>query len=155
MTIESRPGVGTNVELWLAMSETPVELPKAPVAAVSISAVRGTALLVDDEALVRMSTADMLTDMGYSVIEAGSAEEALRLLEGGLGPDLMVTDHLMSGMNGTDLAQILRSDYPEIRILIISGYAEIDGIDPNFLRLTKPFTSADLATKLSELGNQD
>jgi PAS domain S-box-containing protein len=155
LTIKSRQGVGTNVDFWLPISKTPVELAKAPAAAVSTLAAKGTALLVDDEELVRMSTADMLTDLGYSVVEAGSAEEALRLVDGGLGLDLMITDHLMPGMNGTDLAQILRSNRPEIQVLIISGYAEIDGIDPNLPRLTKPFTNADLAAKLSKLGSRD
>jgi CheY-like chemotaxis protein len=155
LTIKSRQGVGTNVEFWLPISEAPVELTKAPVAEVSISAARGTALLVDDEELVRMSTADMLTDLGYSVVEAGSAEEALRLLDGGLSLDLMVTDHLMPGMNGTDLAQILQSKRRQVQVLIISGYAEIDGIDPNLPRLTKPFTNAELATKLLKLGSRD
>jgi CheY-like chemotaxis protein len=58
---------------------------------------RGVALLVDDEALVRMSTADMLTDLGFEVVEADSGEDALRLLRSSTSPDLLVTDHLMPG----------------------------------------------------------
>ena len=61
--------------------------------------------LVDDEDLVRMSTADMLADLGYAVIEAGSAEEAVRLLAGDRMPDIVVTDHLMPGMTGAELAR--------------------------------------------------
>jgi CheY-like chemotaxis protein len=69
---------------------------------------RGSVLLVDDEELVRLSTADMLTDPGYAVIEAASAEEALKLVNQGEHFDLLVTDHLMPGMNGKDLARTVR-----------------------------------------------
>jgi signal transduction histidine kinase len=155
LTIESRPGAGTSVDLWLPVSAAPVQLAKLPVAAVLIPTLKGTALLVDDEELVRMSTADMLGDMGYTVVEASSAEEALRLLDGGLRPDLLVTDHLMPGMNGTELAQAVRSNRPGVQVLVISGYAESDGINANLPRLTKPFRSADLAAKLLKLANGD
>ncbi|WP_324808750.1 response regulator [Sphingomonas sp. LY29] len=66
--------------------------------------IAGTALLVDDEELVRSSTREMLTDLGFSVVEAASAEEALHLVGQGLELDLLVTDHLMPGMSGTELA---------------------------------------------------
>jgi PAS domain S-box-containing protein len=150
LTIQSRPGVGTNVELWLPVSAAPAELTKTPTIALAAERDRGTALLVDDEELVRMSTAAMLADMGFAVVEAASAEEALRILEGGLSADLIITDHLMPGMNGTDLARLVRSDRPDVRVLIVSGYAEAEGIDADLPRLTKPFREADLAAKLSE-----
>ena len=99
-----------------------------------------------------MSTADMLSDLGYAVVEAASAEEALRLLHGGLQPDLLVTDHLMPGMNGTDLAHAVRAERPGIQVLIVSGYAEAEGIAPDLPRLTKPFRNADLTASLATLG---
>jgi PAS domain S-box-containing protein len=112
LTIDSKPGLGTSVELWLPATErsdksiTEVGKPDAIVAG------GGTALLVDDEELVRSSTADMLTDLGYTVAEAVSAEEALRLIDAGLQPDVVVTDHLMPGMTGTALAHELRERLP-------------------------------------------
>jgi PAS domain S-box-containing protein len=151
LTIRSRPGLGTNVELWLPLSDAPVQASKAPAVSPPVESAKGIALLVDDEELVRMSTADMLADLGFAVIEAGSAEEALRLLESGASADLLVTDHLMPGLNGTELARIVQSSRPELRILIVSGYAETEGVDPDLPRLTKPFRSADLAAKLSEM----
>ncbi len=66
---------------------------------------RWIALLVDDEKLVRMSTADMLGELGYAVVEAASGEEAMRLVDRGAHFDLLVTDHLMPGLTGTDLAR--------------------------------------------------
>jgi CheY-like chemotaxis protein len=113
---------------------------------------QGVALLVDDEDLVRASTADMLTDLGYSVLEAASGEEAMRLLAGGRAFDLLVTDHLMPGVSGTDLARAVRTSRPDTAILLVSGYAEREGLDPDLPRLTKPFRKDELAASLSQLG---
>jgi CheY-like chemotaxis protein len=106
---------------------------------------------VDDEDLVRASTASMLVELGYAVVEAASAEEALRIVEGGLVPDVVITDHLMPGMTGTALARTLRAARPELPVLIISGYAEDDDIEPDLNRLTKPFRQAELASSLAAL----
>lgn len=152
LTIHSTPGVGTNVELWLpqgdAQTGTPLALERAP----ALAARRGTVLLVDDEDLVRLSTAEMLIELGHEVVEAGSAEEALRLLNGGLFPDLVVTDHLMPGMSGTELARRIQAERPNVKVLIVSGYAEAVGIAPDLPRLTKPFRNLELAASLDSLG---
>ena len=151
LTIASRPDEGTVVDLWLPISPVVAEDGEEPTMAAPVSSGRGTALLVDDEELVRMSTADMLADLGYEVVETDSAERALRLIEDGLYPDLLVTDHLMPGMNGADLAREFRSRRPDTPVLIISGYAEVDGIAPDLPRLTKPFRNAELAASLNAL----
>jgi PAS domain S-box-containing protein len=151
LNVESRLGVGTNIELWLPASDLPADEAELAAAPAAEPAAAGTALLVDDEELVRESTADMLEDLGYEVIEAASAEEALRLIGDGLRPDVLVTDHLMPGMNGTELANTVRADLPGTPVLIVSGYAEVDGIAPDVPRLVKPFRSSDLATSLSEV----
>ena len=64
---------------------------------------------------------------------------------------MLVTDHLMRGMNGTELAKVVLSDRPEVKVLIVSGYAKIDGIDTNLPRLTKPFREAELAAMLAAM----
>ena len=148
LAIQSRRGVGTHVELWLPINPEPVTNDAAQHQSATPSG-SGTALLVDDEDLVRASTADMLTDLGYAVVEAPSAEEALRLIRNGVRPDLLVTDHLMPGMNGTDLARIARSERPGLQVLLVSGYAEAEGIAPDLPRLTKPFRSDELANRLA------
>jgi CheY-like chemotaxis protein len=139
------------VELWLPVSDEEAAPLKPSVSAASMPSAKGTVLLVDDEELVRMSSADKLSDMGYSVLEASSAEGALDLLHGGFHPDLLITDHLMPGMNGTELARAVKIDNPGIRVLIVSGYAENEGVDADLRRLTKPFRAADLAKKLAEI----
>jgi CheY-like chemotaxis protein len=111
----------------------------------------GTALLVDDEALVRATTADMLTDMGYAVVEAPSAEAAMRLMAEGLRPDVIITDHLMPGMNGTDLAYAVRETRPDLPVLIVSGYAQDAALPSDLPRLTKPFRRSDLAAAIAAM----
>jgi PAS domain S-box-containing protein len=152
LTINSTPGVGTHVELWLTPSLTNGAMPRehGPMAE-QAKAARGRALLVDDEDSVRMSIADMLADIGYDVVEANSAAAAIALVEKGLRPNLLVTDHLMPGMTGTQLAHLLRQKGVVAKALVISGYADLDGIDPNLPKLNKPFTRQDLVEQLAKL----
>ena len=150
LVIQSKVGLGTNIELWLPQTDEVPE-PADPTAEVASGGRAGTALLVDDEAFVRMSTADMLMDLGYRVIEAASAEEALQVVAAGASVDLVVTDHLMPGMTGIDLAGVLRERRPDLPILLVSGYAEMEGIAPDLTCLTKPFRKSDLAAYLSSL----
>ena len=150
LTITSEPGLGTNVELWLPQSSDDVERQAAPS---SIEAARGqgTVLVVDDEEFVRLSISDMLNDLGYHVVEATSAEEALLVLEGQPSASLIITDHLMPDMTGTEFAATLRSRGIAVPILMVSGYAETEGISPEFPLLTKPFRKDELAAAIAEL----
>jgi len=100
---------------------------------------------------VRASIADMLAELGYQVIEAQSAEEAFRHVNTGLRADVVVTDHLMPGMTGIDLARAVQAKAPATPVLIISGYAEMEGIDPGLPRLTKPFVNSELARALAAI----
>jgi CheY-like chemotaxis protein len=145
LTIASRLGEGTEVAMWVPRSD---EAPRAIDAGPRASARRSrgeVVLLVDDEDAIRASTADMLLELGFTVHAAASAEAALRALEAGVAPDILVTDHLMPGMTGVALAHEMRARRPEVRVLVVSGFAEVDGIDPSLPRLTKPFVQADLA----------
>jgi PAS domain S-box-containing protein len=150
LTIESKIGLGTKVELCLPATEVPAEPAEV---AENLHGIRtvGTALVVDDEDLVRASTATMLTELGYEVVEAESAEEALLLIDEGLDFQALVTDHLMPGKTGSDLARQVLNQRPGTRVLLVSGYAEVDGVAPDLPRLAKPFRQADLAAKLEAL----
>jgi PAS domain S-box-containing protein len=151
LTIQSRVGIGTNIELWLPVSSARVEKSLGPHQPAVDAEHHGVALLVDDEELVRMSTADMLSDLGYAVVEASSAEEALRVLGQDQPIDVVVTDHLMPGMTGTELARKARETRPDLPFLLVSGYAELEGIDAQLPRLTKPFRKDELAATLATL----
>ena len=150
LRISSRPGLGTNVELWLPRSDT---APAPPTEAPGLSDLtgQGVALIVDDEDIVRLSTAEMLIDLGYRVREAASAEDALEIVRGGTHVDLVVTDHLMPGMTGVDLAREVRARRPDLPVLLVSGYADVDGVASDLPRLTKPFRKDELAASLAAL----
>ena len=150
LTISSREGEGTTVELWLPIADAAVQIAQRH-ATVEPPTGAGDVLLVDDEELVRASTADMLHELGFKVTEAGSAEDAVRMLQDGFCPDLLVTDHLMPGKSGTQLIQEAQSLCPEIRVLIVSGYADDSGLALDIPRLVKPFRHADLAESVSSV----
>ena len=149
--IASRPKLGTRVDLWLPKShDQPATHAEDPPGARPTGG-RSGPRFVDDEELVRVSTADMLSELGYDVVEAGSADDAKRRLQAGLHVDLLVTDHLMPGMTGAELARWTKQHDPKIAVLIVSGYAEAEGIAPDLPRLTKPFRQPDLAASVGAL----
>ena len=154
LVIESEEGGGTTIHLRLPIADESVVAGEAA-AERKTHLGAGTALLVDDEDLVRASTADMLIDLGYEVLAEASAEVALQRLRDGLSPALLVTDHLMPGMTGTELARAALTLQPNLPVLIISGYAEVDGIASDLPRLTKPFRRAELAFSIAKLGGAE
>jgi len=145
----SAPARVNTSALWLPVTDGREDV-EAAILTPAEAAHSGTVLLVDDEPLVRASTAHMLSELGYRVVEAVSADEALVLLDGA-DFDLLVTDHLMPGMSGADLTHEVRIRRPTLPVLIISGYAEEDGIAPELPRLTKPFRQLELAAKIAAL----
>ena len=149
LQLSSAVGVGTTVEIWLpiadsAAAEAREENFDEPVAGA------GVVLLVDDEELIRASTAQMLADLGFTVLEADSGRSALALLH---RPklDLVVTDHLMPGMTGTEFAREAALVRPGVPVLVISGYADLDALAPDLPRLMKPFREVELAQALASL----
>ncbi|UZW57430.1 ATP-binding protein [Sphingobium sp. JS3065] len=149
LSIDSMVGKGTRVSLWLPVSERPRTVATPHIRLHHSQPEHRQVLVVDDEELVRASTADMLREMGYDVMEANSAEKALLLLAEGVHVDVLVTDHLMPGLTGTDLAERVKKMKPDMQILVISGYAEGKGISTDFPHLTKPFKQDDLAASLA------
>ncbi len=151
LRLHSTPGLGTTVELWLPQSDAPIEYPDASPGVAVTHRRRGKVLLVDDEDLVRASVAEMLFELGYEVVQATSGSDALRQLREGLRPDLVVTDHLMPGLSGTELARRVQDSYPALGVLVVSGYADTDEIAPDLPRLRKPFRGAELAASIAAL----
>ena len=146
LTIESEPGMGTTVSLWLNQTATKPSTTDALVVTEMRSA--GVVLVVDDEDLVRASTADMLMDLGFEVVEARSGEEAITHLRADARIRLMVTDHLMPGMTGVELAKAALALSPGLPVLVTSGYSDAAGLAPDLPRLEKPFRQADLSAAL-------
>jgi CheY-like chemotaxis protein len=111
-------------------------------------------LLVDDEELARAGAADMLRELGYTVVEARSGKEALDLLNSGFKPDLLVTDYAMPGMSGAELVNRVRSMFPDMPVVMVTGYAELaDEVATGYPRLSKPFRLMELASSLRNAAN--
>ena len=116
-----------------------------------------TILVVDDEPLVRMVTVEVLSDLGYSVLEAEDGPTALKLLQAYPELDLLITDvGLPNGMNGRQLADAIRAPRPELPVLFVTGYAENAVLNHGHLErgmqvLTKPFAADVLARRVREL----
>jgi len=151
LTIDSAPGAGTAVTIWLPESRDAVSGGAEEAAAREDVARSGAVLLVDDEEYIRVIAVDMLAELGFEVRMADSAAAALRALDEGMTPDLLITDHLMPGMTGVDLAAAVRARLPKVKVLIVSGFAEAEGLDPALPRLTKPFLQSELAAALAAL----
>jgi CheY-like chemotaxis protein len=119
----------------------------------ALAARPATVLLVDDEELVRVGTAEMLMDLGYSVMQVGSGVEALAALRRGeVEIDLLVTDYLMPGMSGADVVREALRLRPGLSTLLMTGYTNlVQGPGAELPRLAKPFRQAELATRIAEL----
>ena len=156
LRIYSEPGQGTAVKIYLPRSHGALSAPHVAVAAEMPPAGQGeTILLCEDDEQVRAYSSEALRDLGYRVIEAGSAQEALGQLKDAEWPvDLLFTDVILpGGQTGADLAQLAREQRPDLRILFTTGYARNaivhhGRLDPGVELLTKPFTYADLATRI-------
>ncbi len=146
---------GTTAELWIPVSISSAAQPELivipPQAAGNASGPKRI-LLVDDDLLIAMSSADMLMDLGHDVVEAHSGTEALEFFGDGSAFDLVITDYSMPGMTGGDLARAVRAIAPALPILIASGYAELPpGVDLDVARLGKPYTQDQLANEIAKV----
>ena len=109
-------------------------------------------LFVDDDPLIAMSTTEMLEDLGHHVIGASSGLHALDIIRSEQPIDLMMTDHVMPGMTGIELAAASRRVRPSLPILLATGYAELpDGAQPDLPRLAKPYHQDQLRDRLDQL----
>ena len=109
-----------------------------------------TILAVDDDALVLANTCAMLEDLGHSVIMAYSGEQALEQLDRTAAVDLVITDHAMPKMTGSDLAQRIKARRPDVPIILATGYAELPPIaDVGLPRLSKPYRQDALAQAIT------
>ena len=152
LLLESKIGEGTTAELWLPVAAGAAEQSIEEDGSAILDMPPATILLVDDEDLVRSGTAELLADLGHVVVEARSAGEALQLLRDGVTADLVITDYLMPGMNGAELAMEIRKRLPRMPILLATGYANLAGHQMADLPLlTKPFRQREVAARLSEL----
>ena len=157
VAVESEPGAGTVIRIslpWIA--DTAHECaPEEPDA--SVPGGTETILLVEDETAIRNLTQRLLTGAGYVVIEAGHGAEAMELLAGHAGTiDLLLTDVVMPGMNGRELASRVLNTHPGVKVLFTSGYTDDAilrrGVLGDLRRfIPKPYTPLQLRRKVRDV----
>jgi two-component system cell cycle sensor histidine kinase/response regulator CckA len=153
--VDSEVGRGTEFSLYFP----PVPAHALPAALPIAEGKRGgseTLLVVEDEAAVRTLVASALGKAGYRVLIASSAEEALKIADGREGEiDLLLTDAMMPGQSGIDLARALISRRPDLPVVLMSGYTEetlpLDNVEERFSLLHKPFTPRELRQRIREV----
>ncbi|KAB2965432.1 PAS-domain containing protein [Zoogloea sp.] len=152
--ILSAPGKGTNVRFIVPMTDAPPATPAPPRhAAARDGNEQRLTLLVEDEPEVRKVIRQQLTELGFPVIEASNGLEALSMLEAVEDIALLVSDTVMPGMGGRELASAARTLRPRLPILLITGYATGDPTpgSPDIPTLRKPFDRASLGAALAAL----
>jgi signal transduction histidine kinase/ActR/RegA family two-component response regulator len=155
--VDSKPGEGTTFTIQLPQAEAPVEDLQLTIAGEARSRDSETVLVVEDEDIVRELVCTVLSEQGYQVLCAANGAEGLRLADEHPGKiDLLVTDVIMPGMSGPEVAAQLRESRPETRVLFVSGYSDGDITDqgvlaPQLRFLEKPFTPDALGMKVREV----
>ncbi|HWR49671.1 MAG TPA: PAS domain S-box protein [Bryobacteraceae bacterium] len=155
IAVSSQPEHGTTFEVYLPAANRRAARPRRRKAATAQA--EGAVLVVEDDPTVRALTADSLRRFGYNVLEAAEGAQALDILRAHPNPiELLVTDVVMPGMGGLELAERIRGLQPEIKVLFVSGYANRPQF-PNSLRaafLPKPYTAQVLESSVRRLLNK-
>ena len=154
--LKSRLGEGTTAELWLPVSKAvtavarqqsePVVTPAEPAA----EPLR--ILIVDDDEIVLANTEAMLEDLGHIVIAATSGGAALKILSEGKTIDLVITDQVMPGITGLQLSDAIKAEWPDLVVMLATGFAEAPHRKLLLPRISKPFTQTDLAQQIARHG---
>jgi CheY-like chemotaxis protein len=149
-------GEGTRADLYLPVAEASeaadTSRPRQPARAIGRPL---SILLIDDEEIVRVATAELIRDLGHDVTEAASGAIGLGKLAAGLHVDVVISDYKMPRMNGAELARRVNEMRPDTAVLIITGYTGTAEDLPNLPRLAKPFSQADIAATLARLVGAD
>jgi CheY-like chemotaxis protein len=154
--LDSEPGKGTRFRIYLPQVEAPIE-EELPLEHAAVRRGEETILLVEDREEVREVTARTLRDLGYQVLEAEGASTALTFVrDAGRPIDLLLTDVAMPGMNGFELADLIRSHRSGVRTLFMSGFPDVGPTESYELTeayayLPKPFTPHALADHVRNL----
>ncbi|MDQ6868072.1 MAG: response regulator [Pseudomonadota bacterium] len=153
LCLASQVGGGTTVELYFPIAEPDAADPPRPASLDITVAWRScNVLLVDDDPMVADTTASMLQSLGHQVLVAPSGTEALNVLQGESTIDLVITDHAMPHMTGSELADQIRGIRPNLPIILATGYAELSGPEESGLpRLCKPYCLEDLISLMDEV----
>ena len=153
--VDSAVGRGTTFEIYLPAVDDSVEAELPAARTSQFTGGSQTILLAEDDGAVRRFARQILTTHGYTVLDARDGDEALAVARGHSGTiDLLVTDVVMPGLSGRDLAARLSVERPDVRVLYTSGYSEQmiirSGLNTGLTLLPKPFLPGDLLQKVGE-----
>ncbi len=160
LAVRSAPGEGATFDIYLPLTAPPVATAAPPPTFAPAAPVRGAerVLIVEDEPMVRALVSHVLAGQGYDVRTASNGDEALALAEHEDGAvDLLISDVVMPGLNGVELARRLRARWPGLRVLMMSGYSDARLFEPGgdivgaSRLLAKPFTPQDLLARVRQL----
>jgi len=155
--VYSEPNRGTTFKIYLPRVEETLQPAEREKARTDLPKAAETVLLIEDEPAVRSLVRGILESRGYTVLEAGRGEEALAVSEQHQGPiHLLLTDVVMPGMSGRELAERLGSKRPELKVVYMSGYTDDAIVRHGLLEqatafIQKPFTPSSLARKVREV----
>jgi PAS domain S-box-containing protein len=158
VAIESHLGVGTTVLIHLPRAAAPGVAKAVEIPVLGVKG-KGVVLVVEDDGDVRAVASSLLENLGYSVLDAKSACEALSLIESGERVDLVFTDVIMAGeMNGIDLMRKMKVAHPDIPVLLTSGYTAqrmaMGEIAEDVQLLRKPYAQVDLSLAVQTVMKQ-
>ncbi len=148
--IETAVGRGTTVSIYLPRIEAAAETAASPelTAPAALEHRPALVLVVDDDVGVRETVAEMVGSLGFSVVEAESGQRALDLLASDGRIDLVVTDFAMPELNGADMARRARQMRPDLPVVFVTGFADVEALRGEEWVLQKPFRRDALAAKL-------
>jgi CheY-like chemotaxis protein/anti-sigma regulatory factor (Ser/Thr protein kinase) len=153
--LQSRKGKGTTAELWLPVAEAQPRATERIRHSVPDTAKEHGSLVVvavDDDGLILTNTIAMLEDLGHIGFAASSGKEALDILRREESIDLVITDQAMPEMTGAQLAEAINGEWPDLPVILATGYAEIGrGVAADLPRLSKPFSQAELGSQLARI----
>ncbi|HSI56847.1 MAG TPA: PAS domain S-box protein [Ideonella sp.] len=157
-TLKSTEGLGTTAELWLPVAKPGADEPICPAESMGTaaepapgaSAMTAHVLVVDDDPLVLSGTVAMLEELGHRTQQAGSGAEALEVLQRHIDFDVVVTDQMMPGMSGAELAAVIHGMRPDLPVILATGFAELTSTLRHLhdRRLAKPFSPDELAAAI-------
>jgi len=155
--VYSERGQGTTFKIYLPLVDAKSTSGTSQTELAKVSSGKETLLIVEDEGAVRAMTRQVLETCGYRILEAGHGAEAIQVCEQSQNPiHLLVTDVVMPGIGGRQLAETLRSKHPELKVLYLSGYTDDAVVRHGVLEagtnfLQKPFTPTSLAQKVRQV----
>ncbi len=156
INVDSAPGKGTRFVIMIPVAEGETAIKEVGKKQETNRGKSELVLIVEDDPSISDLTGKIVEKMGYTVLLADSADRAMTMIEDeGLRPDLVVSDVVMPGLSGLELAAILRFKHPDMKLLLMSGYTESiitkhGDLDPNIPFIQKPFTRSELADKIRQ-----